>query len=109
MRDTGEFNKAHETVTDASQVIIYDWKEDEHYGDKINAIIHALDLSEFHSVIARLTSPELPDGNNIVRCELMDELPGLKMYSFPRVIPGPEITHEDVSNNTDGVDMYVWY
>ena len=39
----------------------------------------------------------------------MDELPGLKMYSFPRVIPGPEITHEDVSNNTDGVDMYVWY
>lgn len=108
--DTGEYNNEHETVTNESKVHFYDWREDVQYGDKINRIIQALDLSEFHCIIARSSSPEHPDDLYIVTCDSLEDLPASfkmyyslemqdgKMYSFPRVIPGTGTPHDDVSN-----------
>lgn len=112
--DTGEYNNEHETLTNESKVHFYDWREDVQYGDKINRIIQALDLSEFHSIIARLSSPEHPDDFYIVTSDSLEDLPASlkmslkmyyslemqdgKMYSFPRVILGTGTPHDDVSN-----------
>ena len=101
-------NNEHEAVTNESQVLVYDWKEDAHYGDKINRLIQELDLSEFRCMIARCDSPELPGGNYMVSCD-SPEPPGFKkyyslkmqdgkMYGFPRVILAPATPREDVSN-----------
>jgi hypothetical protein len=106
--DVGRIDIEHEAAPHESQVLFYDWKKDEQYGYKINRIVQELDLSEFHSIIVRCDSPEMPDGNYIVTPD-SPELPGAKMYyslkmqdgkmySFPRVIPAPGTPCEDVSN-----------
>lgn len=108
--EDGGLNPAPEAVTNESPGHFYDWREDGQYGHKINRIVRELDLSEFRSIIVRCDSPELPDGNYIVRCDSLEELPSCKMYyslkmqdgkmyGFPRVIPAPGTPSEDVSNN----------